>query len=148
MQSNRKSHLVLVRMGNALPILEESFMSFLTKLNVVLLYDWATALLYIYLPHLKFYVQKKNLYTIIDSSIILNCQNMEALIFQYVNGWIYCDISYNGIPLSNLRNEPLSKARMWMSAYCLVKSSIVTLYTQVLFMWHSEESKTTEMINR
>ena len=78
MQSNRKSHLVLVRMGNALPILEESFMSFLTKLNIVLLYDWATALLYIYLPHLKFYVQKKNLYTIIDSSIILNCQNMET----------------------------------------------------------------------
>ena len=78
MQSNRKSHLVLVRMGNALPILEESFMSFLTKLNIVLLYDWATALLYIYLPHLKFYVQKKNLYTIIDSSIIFNCQNMET----------------------------------------------------------------------
>ena len=97
------------------------FYIILTKLNIVLLYDWAIALLHIYPCDLKFYVQK-NLYTIIDSSITLNCQNMEATNLSLGKWWIYCDISYNGIPFNNKKEWTIKQSKNVNECILLCKS--------------------------
>ena len=59
MQSKINSHSYLVAIQNCITILDDSWQDFFRKLNIVLPYDPATALIGIYPIELKTYVHTK-----------------------------------------------------------------------------------------
>ena len=85
MRSNRNSHSFLVRTQNG--TLWKTVWQFLTKLRILLPYDPAIMLIDIYPNKLKYNVHTKIRHTNIYSSLIHNCQKLEATKMSF-NRWM------------------------------------------------------------
>ena len=112
---------------------------FLTKLNILLLYDPATVLYYLYKwvenlsPH-------KNLHSDVYSSLIHNCQNLEATKISFSRLMDKSTVVYsnNGILLSALERKKRA-VKPWLSERS--QSETATYYCRTLILWHFGKAK-------
>ena len=147
MWSNRNSHSLLVKMQNGTDTLGQTLGWFLTKLNILLPYEYVYTLWY--LPRgVENLCPYKNWHMNLYSSLIPNCQNLEATKMS-LSRWMNkqtVEHLYNGIPLGAKRNALSSYKKTWKKLKCILPSERrwpeKATYCMNSTIWHVGKDKT------
>lgn len=132
MWSNSNFHVLLARIQNGTPTLEDSLV-FSCKLNHTLIYNSAVMVIGIYLKVLK-KCPHKNLHMVAYNSLIHSYQNLEAITMSFNVQWInkYDALRKMGFYSVLLRNELSNCEKTWSNLnayYSVEEAKLKRLYT-------------------